>query len=142
MRVRRGRVHLAVGGPIDPSLAWERYARTDRWTWWGQHLRAVEVDGGEEGARIRVGLTGRVVAIGGVVARFRVDAVDEAARTWSWTVRVGPVRLRLAHSVVAATQIGTQREGTLTRVVMRGPLPVTMAYAPVAAWALARLVRR
>ncbi|MFC7432054.1 MULTISPECIES: SRPBCC family protein [unclassified Agrococcus] len=142
MRVRGGRIHLAVGGPIDPDLAWERYARTDRWTWWARHLRAVEVDGDDEAPRIHPGLTGRVVAIGGLVARFRVDAVDERARTWSWTVRVGPVRLRLAHSVVAATQVGTEREGTLTRLVLRGPLPVTAAYAPVAAWALARLVRR
>lgn len=140
MRMRSGRMHLAIGGPIAPSLAWERYARTDRWTWWAPHLRHVVVDGDE--TRIRPGLTGRVVAIGGVAARFRIDAVDEEARTWSWTVRVGPVQLRMAHSVVAATQIGTEREGTLTRLVIRGPLPITAAYAPVAAWALARLVRR
>jgi len=142
VRIVRGRVHLAVGGPIDPALAWERYARTDRWTWWAAHLRAVELDGADEGARIRVGLTGRAIAVGGVVARFRVDAVDEAARTWSWTVRVGPVRLRLEHTVEAATQLGTQREGALTRLVLHGPLPVTLAYAPIAVLALQRLVRR
>lgn len=138
MRIVRGHVHLAVGGPIDPSLAWERYARTDRWSWWSRHLDRVEVDDDEQ--RIRPGLTGRV-ASGPLVARFRVDAVDEAARTWTWTVRVGLLRLRLEHAVVPATQIGTQREGTLTRLVLRGPLLVTVAYAPIAALALQRLVR-
>lgn len=139
MRLVRGRVHLAVGGPIDPALAWERYARIDRWTWWGRHIDRVDVDGDE--SRIRPGLTGRV-ASGPLVARFRVDAVDETARSWTWTVRVGLLRMRLEHTVVPATQIGTQREGTLTRLVLRGPLPVTMAYAPIAAVALQRLVRR
>lgn len=139
MRIVRGRVHLAVGGPIDAALAWERYARIDRWTWWGRHIDRVDVDGDE--VRIRPGLTGRVTS-GPLVARFRVDAVDEAARTWTWTVRLGPLRLRLEHAVMPATQIGTHREGTLTRLVLRGPLPVTMAYAPIAAIALQRLVRR
>lgn len=138
MRIVRGRVHLAVGGPIDPTLAWERYARVDRWAWWGRHIDRVDVDGDE--LRIRPGLTGRV-ASGPLVARFRVDAVDEAARTWTWTVRAGLLRLRLEHAVLPATQIGTQRDGTLTRLVLRGPLPVTMAYAPIASVALQRLVR-
>ncbi len=139
MRVVRGRVHLAVGGPIDPTLAWQRYARIDRWTWWSRHLDRVDVDGDE--LRIRPGLTGRV-ASGPFVARFTVDAVDEPARTWTWTVRAGIVRLRLDHAVLPATQVGTQREGTLTRLVLHGPLPITMAYAPIAALALQRLVRR
>ncbi|WP_344344297.1 SRPBCC family protein [Agrococcus versicolor] len=137
--MRRGRMHLAVGGPIDPGLAWERYARPERWSSWARHIDRVDVDGDEP--RIRPGLTGHV-ASGPLRARFRVDAVDEAARTWTWTVRVGPLRLRLAHEVVAATQIGTLQTGTLTRLVIAGPLPVTMAYAPIAAFALQRLVRR
>jgi hypothetical protein len=132
-------MHLAVGGPIDPALAWERYARPERWTSWGAHLDRVDVDGDE--TRIRPGLTGRVTS-GPLVARFHVDDVDEASRSWSWTVRVGALRLRLRHEVVAATQIGTLQPGTLTRLVIAGPLPVTMAYAPIAAIALQRLVRR
>lgn len=143
MRVARdGSVHLAVGGPIDPALAWERYARTDQWSWWAPHLRTVEVDDRDASARIRAGLTGRVVTVAGIPGRFRIDTVDEAARTWSWTVRVGPVRLRLEHTVEGATQLGTQREGSLTRLVLHGPLPVTLAYAPIAVLALQRLVRR
>ena len=65
--------------------------------------------------------------VGGVVADFRVDAVDEAARTWSWSVRTGPLRLSFEHGVDAAAPAS----GQVSRawVVVHGVWPVVLAGA-------------
>jgi hypothetical protein len=65
---------------------------------------------------------------------FEVLTVDEQSRTWAWQVQVGPLRLRLEHGVTVS---GT---GSSTWLRVRGPLPVVAAYAPVARFALGRLV--
>jgi len=88
--------------------------------------------------RLTAGGTGTVRA--GLLPRptlgipFRVLAVDEAAREWSWQARFGPLRLRLEHGVTS------HLTGSSTWLRVHGPLPVILAYAPVARIALGRLV--
>jgi hypothetical protein len=66
--------------------------------------------------------------------RFTVLTVDEAQHEWCWRVRLGPFRLRLEHGVTG------HLTGSSTWLRLHGPLPVLLAYAPVARSALARLV--
>ena len=86
------------------------------------------------------GTTGRVTGVGGVVAVFRIDAVDHEARTWSWSVRSGPLRLSFDHGVDPA-------EGDPGRAPAAppgwSPTPCgrsRVGYAPLARLALGRLV--
>ena len=127
-------LRLSAEGPVDPAEAWDRYLRPARWAEWSPQIRRVERS--EE--QIRPGGTGRVWGPPGLAVDFRVTEVDEAARTWSWQVRVlvAGVRLGLSHGV-------QEREGggTRTWLTVRGARPVVLAYAPLARLALSRLVR-
>jgi hypothetical protein len=67
---------------------------------------------------------------------FRVLEVRAAARTWSWSVRLGPVTVDLEHGVQPDGAAGSR-----TWLRMRGPLLALVAYAPIAQIALHRLVR-
>jgi hypothetical protein len=125
---------VRVTGPVAPARAWERYADPARWAGWAPQIRRVVLDGAG-GARIAPGLRGRVHGPAGLRVDFVVTAVDEAARTWSWTARLGPVRLHLDHGVAADPR------GTATTLVVDGPAPVVLAYLPVTRLALRRLVR-
>jgi hypothetical protein len=125
-------VTLSATGPLPAAEAWERYALPRRWPEWSPQISRVELP--EE--RIAPGLQGRLHAPGGFTLRFTIDAVDEAARTWSWTVRVALLRLRLDHWVEEGPG-GGSTAGLRTD----GPGPVIAAYAPVAQIALDRLVR-
>ncbi|MFF7607757.1 SRPBCC family protein [Streptomyces parvulus] len=119
-------------GPIDADAAWQRYVRLDEWASWAPQIRRVHAD-----RRLLVpGLTGQVESVAGIRVPFRVEAVDDVRRTWSWRVRVGPVRMRLRHEVRAA------EGGCRTDLAMTGPGLVLAAYAPLARLALRRLVRR
>jgi hypothetical protein len=122
---------LRASGPAEPDLAWRRYAEPARWADWAPQIRRVET----AADRIAPGVTGRVVGPCGVAVAFTVDRVDEAARRWAWTVRLGLLRLQLEHEVTATDG------GSATVLRIAGPRPVTLAYAPVAALALRRLVR-
>ena len=124
------RMTLAASGPVPVLEAWDRYAEPDRWPTWSPQLARVE----PVGAVLETGLTGRVYAPLGVHADFTVTAVDAAAMTWQWQVRRGPLRIRLVHGVQAS---GT---GSLTWLVLHGPAPVLLGYAPLAWYALHRLV--
>ncbi|HEY6745415.1 MAG TPA: SRPBCC family protein [Mycobacteriales bacterium] len=124
------RMTLAATGPVPAAEAWDRYARPDRWPTWSPQLSRVE----PAGAVLAAGLTGRVYAPLGISAGFTVTAVDAAARTWRWEVRRGPLRLRLEHGVQPAG------DGSLTWLVLWGPAPVLLGYAPLASYALHRLV--
>ena len=108
-------------------MIWERYATIALWRSWAPHIRRVEASA----ERIAPGVTGSVYGPAGVRARFCIDAVDEP-RSWSWAASVGPLRLVLAH--------GIEADGRTT-LRMRGPAPIVLGYAPIARWALARLVR-
>ena len=85
--------------------------------------------------KLPAGTTGKVRGPLGVSADFVVDAVDEQARTWSWTVRRWPLTLRLTHAV------RRRPGGSMTSLTVEGPLPVVALYAPLARFALGRLVR-
>lgn len=120
-------LNLSARGDATAATIWERYATIARWRTWAPHIRRVEASA----ERIAPGLTGTVHGPVGLRVRFRIDAVDEP-RSWSWTARLGPVRLALDH--------GVELDGRTT-LRMRGLAPVILGYAPIARWALARLVR-
>lgn len=136
-----GSLRRSATGPVNPDEVWDRYTRPARWPGWSPHLREVDYPG----AVIRPGTTGRVTGVGGVVAVFRIDAVDHAARTWSWSVRSGPLRVSFDHGV---DQAGVDRAGadsgheggSTAWLVTHAPWPVAVGYAPLARFALGRLV--
>jgi hypothetical protein len=123
---------LEATGPLDPQAAWERYAVPSRWPEWSPQISRVEMSA----PRLVAGATGKVHAPLGVALPFVVDAVDEPARRWSWTVRLGPVKMRLEHWVTEAPG-----GGTTTGLRVHGPGPLVAAYAAPAQAALDRLVR-
>ncbi len=86
--------------------------------------------------RIAPGLRGVVVGPVGVQVPFEVLAVDEAAMTWTWRVRAASAELTLEHSVTP------DGDGCRTDLTITGPAPLVVGYAPVARFALTRLVRR
>ncbi len=90
-----GSLRLSASGSLPADEVWERYTQPVWWPQWAPHIR--EVDYPE--AAVTPGSTGRVTGVGGVVALFRIDAVDDVARTWSWSVRSGPLRLSFEHGV-------------------------------------------
>ena len=157
--MRPREVSTSARGPVGVDQAWERYADPSRWADWAPHLRRVEVDGvaADGTVRLHPGMSGRVHGSLGLAVDFVVTAVDEPARTWSWTVRLvrpvpGPFRLDLHHTLETVGEggggdggdTGEPAGGTARRteagLVLRGPAPVVLAYRPVARWALRRLV--
>ena len=129
-----GALRLAASGPLSVDEVWVRYSQPVWWPRWAPHLREVEYSE----PVVVPGTTGRVRGVGGVVAHFRIDALDEAARTWSWSVTSGPFRLSFDHGVdVASHGAGAASTAWL---VIRAAWPVAIGYAPIARHALARLV--
>ena len=106
-----GSPRLSATGPLDPEAVWDRYTRPVWWPVWALHLRRVDYPD----AVVTPGTTGRVTGVGGVVAVFRIDAVDHEARTWSWSVRSGPLRLRLEHGVDRRARLGALRQHRVAR---------------------------
>ena len=117
---------MVANGEATRAVIWERYADPTRWHEWAPQIREVRADG-----RLRPGLRGEVVGPAGVRARFEVETVDAARGRWSWTVALGPVRIRIEHEVGDGVAV----------LVLQGPAPVVAGYAPVARLALQRLVR-
>jgi hypothetical protein len=124
-------VTLHATGPEAPAEVWERYAVPARWPEWAPQITGVEVPA----PRLVAGARGRVRGPVGVALPFVVDAVDEAARRWAWTVSLGPVRLHLLHWVAEGPD-----GGSTTGLRMDGPAPMVLAYAPLARVAIGRLV--
>lgn len=125
------RVTAHVSGAAPVELAWERYAEPARWATWAPQIRSVDVGAD----RIAPGVTGTVHALFGISVPFEITEVDEANRTWSWTVHPRPVTMRLEHTVEPWGDGGSR-----TGIVVHGPLPVVLSYAPLARIALHRLV--
>ena len=134
------RTSISAVGRVAPGVAWERYADLDRWREWAPQITGVDVAGAEDvpRRRLRPGLRGTVRALGVVRVPFEVLTVDEAARTWSWRVAIGPVRLHLDHGVEPVGPEG--RRGTRTWLVTTGPAPLVAPYTPLALVALHSLV--
>jgi hypothetical protein len=122
---------VEVRGAASPETAWARYERFDAWPGWAPHIRRVEADG----EVIRPGARGTVHGPVGLHVPFRIDSVDRARCTWSWTVWLPGSRLVLFHDLAA--------EGTGTRagVDLDGPALLVTPYAPFTRWPLRRLVR-
>jgi hypothetical protein len=125
-------VVLQASGPLPPAEAWERYALPHRWPEWLPQVNRVELPV----ERITPGVRGKLHAAGGVRIGFVIDAVDEAARTWSWTLRLALLKLTLEHWV----QDGPDG-GSTAGMRSTGPGPIVAAYSPVAQTALDVLVR-
>lgn len=124
-------MRLSVTGTAEPAEAWDRYDDLDRWSSWAPQIRSVEAPA----RRLAPGLTGTVHPVLGPGVSFTVEGVDAVARRWSWRARLGPLVLHLEHGVEAADG------GTRTWLAVRGPAPFVLAYAPLARYALTRLVR-
>ncbi|MEU6404256.1 SRPBCC family protein [Streptomyces sp. NPDC046985] len=126
-----GRLTLRAAGPARPGTVWRRYVLLDQWASWSPQIRAVHADG----RVIAPGLSGTVESVAGIRVAFLVEAVDHDRRDWTWEVRLGPVRLRMRHDVLA------HAHGSRTSLTLHGPAPALAAYAPLARLALRRLVR-
>jgi len=126
----------SVTGAAPPDEVWARYTRPALWPTWSPHLREVAYPD----AVVRPGTTGRVTGVGGVVAHFRIDAVDHEAHTWSWTVRCGPLRVALDHGVNPGAPRSGSADGSTAWLVTHALWPVAIGYAPLARLALHRLV--
>ncbi|MDI3329960.1 MAG: SRPBCC family protein [Micrococcus sp.] len=122
---------VEVRGTASPEAAWARYERFDAWPGWAPHIRRVEADADE----IRPGVRGTVHGPAGLRVAFRIDAVDRARRTWSWTVWVLGHRLILFHDLTA------EDDGTRAGVDLDGPALLVGPYAPFTRWPLRRLVQ-
>lgn len=123
-------VTLHASGAADPAEAWERYALPARWPEWAPQIGRVEASA----QRLAAGVTGRVFGPLGSYVDFVVESVNEDARRWAWLVRRGPLHLSLEHGVTAKAR------GCTTSLRADGPLPVVLFYAPIARFALGRLV--
>jgi hypothetical protein len=127
-------VTLRARGAADPATAWERYVDPALWSSWAPQIQRVTTST----PRLAAGTTGTVHA--GLLARptlpvrFEVLAVDEAGREWAWRAHLGPLSLRLEHGV------SPDGAGASTCLRVHGPLPVVLAYAPLARIALGRLL--
>jgi len=126
-------VRLHATGPVHPDEAWDRYLHPARWSDWSPQIRGVLTDA----VRIDPGVTGRVQGPLGVSVPFVVDAVDDEAREWTWSVDIGPGTLVLVHWVRPGPG-----GGTTTGLRVSGPLPLVIGYLALAQVALQRLVRR
>lgn len=122
---------LEATGPLAPGAVWERYAVPGSWPDWLPQITRVDLST----PRIAAGSRGKLHAPMGVAVPFTVDSVDDEARRWSWTVRVGLLRLRLEHWVDDGPD-----GGTTTGMRVGGPGPLVAAYAGQAQAALERLV--
>lgn len=125
-------VTLSAAGRISPDEVWERYADLSLWPQWAPQIRRVEATSD----RLEFGTTGRVYGPPGVSIGFVVNSVDTEARRWSWTVSRWAVTLHLEHAVTK------QGGGSATSLRVEGPLPIVLAYAPIARIALQLLVSR
>jgi len=122
---------VEVSGPRDASAVWERYAVPGSWPDWLPQITGVDLST----ARLSAGAKGKLHAPMGVSIPFSVESVDEDARTFSWTIRVGLLKLRLENWVHEGSD-----GGSVAGMRVNGPGPLVSAYAGQARGALEKLV--
>jgi hypothetical protein len=122
---------VEVSGPREAGAVWERYAVPGSWPDWLPQITSVDLST----PRLSAGAKGKLHAPMGVAIPFSVDRVDEEARTFAWTIRVGLLKLRLENWVHAAPD-----GGAVAGMRVNGPGPLVGAYAGQAQSALERLV--
>ncbi|WP_322921973.1 SRPBCC family protein [Nocardioides renjunii] len=91
-------------GPASAGEAWRRFTTPGTWPDWAQLITHVE----SSDPVLAVGTSGRVHGPAGVAVDFEITRVDPELRTWSWTVRRGPVSVGMDHHVVAAPAGGSR----------------------------------
>lgn len=123
---------VEVSGPAPPDDVWRSFIDPECWPTWAPQIRAVET----AQRALRQGATGRILGPAPLAVDYEITAVDPALRTWSWTVRTGPVRLTMHHVVLPTPSGGTR---ALLRI-HGGAAVAAQAYRPIAAMALRRLV--
>jgi hypothetical protein len=121
-------VRISATGGVAADVAWRRYERLALWPTWAPQITRAE----PAGATLTTGLRGRVYGPLGVHADFVVDEVGD--REWRWTVTRGPLTVHLRH--------GVEPHGTGSRTWLEAAAPVLVPYAPLAWWAIRRLVTR
>ncbi|MER7073215.1 SRPBCC family protein [Terrabacter sp. NPDC000476] len=130
------RTTITATGDAPAALAWRRYEDLRLWRTWSPQIQGVEA----AHEHLRGGLTGMVIGPLGLRVPFEVVSVDPEAMTWRWRVRLGPVRAALAHTV-SSTGGDVAGPGCTTTLTIEAPAAAVLAYRPVAALALHRLVR-
>jgi hypothetical protein len=121
---------VRASGPAAAPTVWEAYADPQRWKDWAPHITQVNAIG-----RLRPGLEGQVGVPILPWVNFSVTDVDAKGRRWSWNACLGPFRMSFDHGVE------NRGSGSGTWLTMHGPLPLLVLYAPLARFALHRLVR-
>ncbi len=128
---------LTIGavGVASPDVAWGRYVHPDLWHTWSPQISSVDATD----STLQAGTTGTVHGPVGVSVPFTVLDVDHDKRSWSWRVTAFGIELTLQHAVRVCNEkiLG----GSATTLVIDGPAPVAIGYAPLARVALGRLVR-
>lgn len=124
---------VEVDGPLGAGAVWERYAVPGSWPDWLPQITAVELST----PRLEAGAKGKLRAPMGVSIPFTVESVDEEARSFAWTIRVGLLKLRLENWVSDGAD-----GGAVAGMRVNGPGPLVNAYAGQAQGALERLVGR
>lgn len=133
-----GLMLVAAEGEASVEEVWRRYRRVDLWASWAPQIRSVATDAegaeGAEGPVVAPGLRGTVHGPLVVRVPFRILAVDEERRRWSWRVGVGRVGVVMEHGV------DTSPLGSRAWVRIHLPAALAAGYAPLAHLALRRLV--
>lgn len=125
-------ITVRARGDGDLDRAWLHYRTPALWSRWSPQIRSVDTD--HPHRPVAVGTAGTVHGPAGARVSFVVTDVDAAARQWTWQVQAGLITLELEHGVVDTGR------GTQAWARINGPLPVVLAYAPLARLALGRLV--
>lgn len=127
---------LTVGavGRLAAADAWLDYVTPSHWSRWAWQISSVECH--DVDRPVRPGSTGTVHGPMGAAVSFTVTEVDATALRWTWLVEAGLLRLSMRHGV------DEQAGRTRAWVEITGPLPVVVAYAPIARHSLSRLVSR
>lgn len=134
---------VSAAGPASVQMVWDRYVTPEIWPGWAPHIQAVSYPY----PTLAPGTVGELRGPAGARLDFRIDAVDEMARRWSWTVsRRWPAptvglraQVRMDHGVQGESRQGSVG-GSRAWVRMHLPAPVALLYAPLARIALSRLV--